>query len=295
VGPVEILVGVLALIAAWSMGHHYSGAVVGTAFGSKSISLGKGLLISGLLCIVGAALSSVVQTYAGLAKVGGEYSVIVLISFVLMSNVTTYLKIPTSTIQLYTFGILGAALASGTSISYTTLAVIVVSWAVAPTLGYALGRVVYRRMPDSAHIRYLILGTMLYSALVLGLNDVSNAATSLVVSGVALLPAKLACGVAMMVGMVTWGSRLAKRVGEELVELDPRKAASAQLTKSIVISALNLLGVNASMNQTIIAALASMGARRKVLRSILVGWIYSPVIGFVVSFLLSLLLARGLL
>jgi PiT family inorganic phosphate transporter len=293
VGPVDIPIGVLALVAAWSMGHHYSGAVVGTAFGSKSITLRKGLLVSGLLCVVGAALSSVVQTYANLAKVGGEYSVVVLISFVLMSNVTTYMKIPTSTIQLYTFAILGAALAAGTMISYPTLAIIVISWAIAPTLGYALGRVVYRHIPHSEHLRYLILGTMLYSALVLGLNDVSNAATSLVVSGVALLPAKLACGVAMMVGMVTWGSRLAKRVGEDLVDLDARKAASAQLTKSIVISALNLLGVNASMNQTIVAALASMGAKRKVLKSILAGWVYSPVIGFAVSFALSSLLAKG--
>jgi phosphate/sulfate permease len=248
-----------------------------------------------LLVILGAVLSNVVQTYANLAKVGGEYSVVVLISFILMSNLTTYLKIPTSTIQLYTFGILGAALASGTPISYPTLAIIVISWAVAPTLGYALGRVVYGRIPQSENLRYLILGTMLYSALVLGLNDVSNAATSLVISGVALFPAKLACGVAMMIGMVTWGSRLAKRVGEDLVQMDLRKAAAAQLTKAVVISALNIFGVNASMNQTIVAALASMGARKKVLKSIILGWVYSPVIGFAVSFGLSLLLARGLL
>ena len=292
-GPVDGAIVVLALVAAWSMGHHYSGAVVGTAFGSKSISLRKGLFVSGLLVILGAALSNVVQTYANLAKVGGEYSVVVLISFILMSNVTTYLKIPTSTIQLYTFGILGAALASGTAISYPTLAIIVVSWAIAPTVGYALGRVVYRYIPHSEHLRYLILGTMLYSALVLGLNDVSNAATSLVVSGVALLPAKLACGVAMMIGMVTWGSRLARRVGEDLVQLDLRKAAAAQLTKSVVISALNVFGVNASMNQTIVAALGSMGARKKVLKSIILGWVYSPVIGFAVSFGLSFLLVRG--
>jgi PiT family inorganic phosphate transporter len=292
-GPVDGAIVVLALVAAWSMGHHYSGAVVGTAFGSKSISLRKGLFVSGLLVILGAALSNVVQTYANLAKVGGEYSVVVLISFILMSNVTTYLKIPTSTIQLYTFGILGAALASGTAISYPTLAIIVVSWAIAPTVGYALGRVVYRYIPHSEHLRYLILGTMLYSALVLGLNDVSNAAASLVVSGVALLPAKLACGVAMMIGMVTWGSRLARRVGEDLVQLDLRKAAAAQLTKSVVISALNVFGVNASMNQTIVAALASMGARKKVLKSIILGWVYSPVIGFAVSFGLSFLLVRG--
>ena len=62
-----------------------------------------------------------------------------------------------------------------------------------------------------------------------------------------------------------------------------------------MISALNLFGVNASMNQTIVAALASMGAKKDVLRSIAAGWVYSPVIGFAVSFVLSVLLARGFL
>ncbi len=143
-------------------------------------------------------------------------------------------------------------------------------------------------MPQSKHLELFIIAFMLYSALVLGLNDVSNAASGLVDSGLGLFFSKAVCGVAMMVGMLTWGSRLTKRVGEELVKLDYKKAAAAQLTKSIAMSSLNLFGLNASMNQTIISALASMGASKKVLRSIMLGWIYSPLIGFVASYAVSL-------
>jgi inorganic phosphate transporter, PiT family len=124
----------------------------------------------------------------------------------------------------------------------------------------------------------------------LGLNDVSNAASSLVKVGFNTFLAKLLCGVSMYVGMLMWGPRLIRRVGEELVTMDPRKAVASQLTKSVVISALNLVGLNASMNQAIVSALASMGARRSVLRSIVLGWVYSPIVGFVTAYVLSLLI-----
>jgi phosphate/sulfate permease len=74
--------------------------------------------------------------------------------------------------------------------------------------------------------------------------------------------------------------------------MDDRKAVSSQLTKSIIISALNFVGLNASMNQAIVASLASLGARRDVLRSIVKGWIYSPAIGFATAFALSAMIAR---
>lgn len=73
--------------------------------------------------------------------------------------------------------------------------------------------------------------------------------------------------------MIMWGPRLIRRVMEELIALDPRKAVASQLTKSVVISAINLVGQNASMNQAIVSALALMGARKSVLLSTLKGWV----------------------
>jgi phosphate/sulfate permease len=44
------------------------------------------------------------------------------------------------------------------------------------------------------------------------------------------------------------------------------------------------------MNQSIVSALAGLGARKHVLRSIVKGWIYSPIIGFVTAYVLSLMI-----
>ncbi|MGI0084885.1 MAG: inorganic phosphate transporter [Nitrososphaerales archaeon] len=135
----EVTIVFLGILAAWSMGHHYSGAVVGTAYGSRAIGMKQGLMLSGLLVVIGALLSTVVSTYVSLAAVGPIYSIIVLTSFVVMSNLTTHLKIPTSTIQLYVFSLLGAALATGARINFQILILLVVSWVAAPAIAHVLG------------------------------------------------------------------------------------------------------------------------------------------------------------
>jgi inorganic phosphate transporter, PiT family len=279
---------VLAVAAAWSMGHHYSGAVVGPAFGSRALGMYSGIVLAGVFVMVGSLATGVVSTYVSLASLPEAYNLAPLFSLVLMANLTTYLKIPTSTIQLYAFSVLGAAVETRSAVSYTTLLILGVGWVLAPVLSFFLGRGIHRLMPnESKYSRFLIIGVLLYSGLVLGLNDVSNAASSLVSTGYNITLAKLICGASMYAGMLMWGPRLIRRVGEELVAMDLRKAASAQLSMSFVVSALNLLGLNASMNQSIVAALASLGARRNVLRSILKGWVYSPLVGFLTAFLLS--------
>jgi len=283
---------VLAIIAAWSLGHHYSGAVVGPAFGSKAIHMYSGIIFAGVLVVVGALATSVISTYVSLANISGLYNVAALASLVLMANVTTYLKVPTSTIQLYTFSLLGAAVATGASVNYALLLILVASWVVAPVSSFFLGRGIHRVLPaESRYFRYVIIVIMLYSALVLGLNDVSNAASSLVVAGYGIMFAKVVCGISMYLGMLMWGPRLIRRIGEDLIAMDYRKAVSSQLTKSIIISALNSVGFNASMNQTIVSALAGLGARKHVLRSIVSGWIYSPLIGFATAYFLSLIIS----
>ena len=122
-----------------------------------------------------------------------------------------------------------------------------------------------------------------------GLNDVSNAASSLVVAGYGILFAKVVCGISMYLGVLMWGPRLIRGVGEELIAMDCRKAVSSQLTKSIMISTLNSVGLNASMNQTIVSALAGLGARRHVMRSVVSGWICGPLIGFATAHALPLI------
>lgn len=291
---VDWLTLVLAVAAAWSMGHHYSGAVVGPAFGSKAVAMYLGIALAGVFVVLGSLATNVVSTYASLADVSGAYNLAALSSLVLMANLTTYLKVPTSTIQLYAFSLLGAAVATGAAVDYRLFLLLGVGWVLSPAASYLLARPVHKAIPSgSRHLRLLIVCIMLYSAFVLGLNDVSNAASSLVLAGFGSVFARVVCGVGMYAGMLAWGPRLIRRVGEELVAMDPAKAVASQLTKSVVVSTLNVFGLNASMNQAIVAALAALGARREVLRSIFLGWVYSPLVGFATAYALAVLIAHA--
>ncbi len=288
--PLDYALIALGLVAAWSMGHHYAGAVVGPAYGSRSLAMYTAILISGAFVILGAVSTRVVTTYVSLALVPPLYQTAALLSLVIMTNVTTFLKIPTSTIQLYAFSLLGVAYETDSRVNYVILGLLVIGWVAAPTFSFGLSRGIFRVLRESKHLRYVIIGVMMYSGLVLGLNDVSNAASSLVSSGIDPLFSKAICGIAMFAGMLIFGPRLIKLVGEEMIKMDFKTAASAQLTKSIIISALNALGLNASINQTMVTSLASLGARRNVLKGILQGWIYSPLIGFGGAFVFAFIL-----
>jgi phosphate/sulfate permease len=54
-------------------------------------------------------------------------------------------------------------------------------------------------------------------------------------------------------------------VGEDLIRMDYRKAVAAQLTNSVIVSSLNVFGLNTSMDQANVSSLAGLGARRHVL------------------------------
>jgi len=76
-------------------------------------------------------------------------------------------------------------------------------------------------------------------------------------------------------------------------------ATIAQLAQAATISLINGLGYNASINQTIVGALAGAGTAaegsnvdRRVLHNILLGWLWSPFLGVSAAAAASVVLHR---
>ena len=106
-------------------------------------------------------------------------------------------------------------------------------------------------------------------------------------------------GFFIALGLVTWGQRLIHRVGSEIVKTDSPLAATSQLTQAITIISGNLIGYNASINQTLVTSLygAKHSTNSKVItpqifRSIALNWIVSSLVSAAFSlfflFMLSL-------
>jgi PiT family inorganic phosphate transporter len=141
---VTVVLVVLAVAFAWSMGAHYTGACMGMPHALRALSAWQALVIMAPLAWLGATLAShgVEHTVAERLTarplgIGAEI-VVIGVAFAL-TTVFTQLKVPTSTIQILVFAVAGAALGEGVGVAWSTIGVLAVVWVAAPVVAAALG------------------------------------------------------------------------------------------------------------------------------------------------------------
>jgi PiT family inorganic phosphate transporter len=312
-----VMLVVLSLAFAWSMGAHYTGAVMGMPYASGSIRLWPALLTLALLTVVGATLASHgVQQTVGLgivdsARMDARMLVIVELGAFLLTTIYTWFKVPTSTIQILVFCIVGTAISAHVAVHWGTIARLAVAWVLAPPAAVVLGFVftwlldqllpIGRRQVDA---RVLLLPRLLVvvgmaAAFVLGANDVSNAIgvwSTIHLAG--FLLAGFAGGVAMGLGALSWGQRILNRVAFDIVTVDLTMASAAQFVQALVVILAVSQGLFTSMNQALVGAMAGTGIARgretvntRTLLGIVRGWVISPISGFTLCFLLYRIMA----
>ncbi|MEM3670788.1 MAG: inorganic phosphate transporter [Thermoprotei archaeon] len=310
--PVVVILLLASALFAWNMGSHYSGAVMGMAYGSRALTVKQATGLAAVFAFLGTVVASsgVVHTYA--FSIVGSATPIQLASALLGASVailvSTTLRLPASTIQVYTFSLLFVGAVSGVKLLYTGIYLVLSMWVLLPVaamlLAYVLAPVVSRRFTGEGNgLRKTILVASLFSSFSLGSNDISNAISSLVKLNVLTgIGPFVFGGCFLALGLVTWGQRLIRRIGNEVVKVDPPLAAAVQLTQAATIITGNLMGYNASINQTIVASLygakhstKSPVAAPRIFRSIALNWIVSLLISatFSLFFLFILSLAFG--
>lgn len=302
----EVLLLSSSALFAWSMGSHYTGSVGGTAYGSRVLSIRRVLVITAVFTVLGSVVASVnvVDTYTNVVGRASDVDVAAAqMAAAIVTTCATYSKLPTSTIQIYAFSLLGVAVVGGLPVRGATFGFLVVGWIAGPLVAFVLGFLLARlglgiARKGASVLAWFLIAVVVFSAFTLGSNDVSNAASSLVTAD--LLSPRLAGlwgGAFMALGVLTWGRRLLGRIGHDILSLDVPLAATAQLSKAMTLSAINAFGYNASINQTIVGGLTGFGiavARNKlnrgVVRNIVLTWVWSPVLGLGSAALVSLIL-----
>jgi inorganic phosphate transporter, PiT family len=307
--PADLLLIVAALAFAWSIGAHYTGACMGMAYSSGAIRRDRALLSMALLTAVGAAVASgKVVGNIGLNLIGSSEltvaaaAVVILVAFAL-TTAYNYLKVPTSTIQIFVFSLIGVALGAHLTVHWSSLGGLVAIWLVAPVaalgIGFVLTRVLSRptvERPDpgapaprwALHVAPVLVLMGLAASFAMGANDVANATAVFVSTGLTdVFLAGLIGGIALAVGVVTWGGRLLSTVAFDIVHLDGRMAVAAQAAQAtVILAAVVLVGAFTSMNQALIGGMAGAGLARgertihwPTLRGILIGWAVGPLSG----------------
>ena len=324
---VSIVLVVLAVAFAVSMGAHYTGACMGMPHALGALTARRALWIMAPLALIGAALASHgVEHTVGHGLVTGQLAVVaqvivVAVAFALTSAFNV-VRVPTSTIQILVFSVVGVALAAHAGVQWRTIGLLAIVWVVAPPvaglLGFGFTRVfdlvpgvrVAAAGPDASTAQggtgrtpgtAVTLGLALTAvgaaaSFTMGANDVANASGSLVGTGTfGPLAAGIIGGLGLALGVLTWGRPLLRKVAFDIVTVDRPMATAAQLVQALVVLTAVAFGLFTSMNQALVGAMTGAGlarGRRTVktasLVGILRGWVIGPGAGLVAGYLIAL-------
>jgi inorganic phosphate transporter, PiT family len=302
---VTALLIVLAIGFAWSIGAHYTGAVMGMPHALRAIGAWPALLLMAPLAFLGATFASHAverRVGSGLTAVplSVERQVVVIGVAFAVTTFFNRFRMPTSTIQILVFSIIGVSLATGVGVNWGAIGHLVVVWALAPIAAILLGYLLtlgLDRLRLGARIGAVLVAMGAVAAFAMGANDVSNASGALVGTGtLSPLEAGAVGGAAIALGVLTWGKPLLRRVAFEIVEVDRAMATAAQLVQAAVVLAAVAFGFFTSMNQALVGAMAGAGFARgretvhlATLFSILQGWVLGPALSIAAGYVFGLL------
>jgi phosphate/sulfate permease len=312
------LIGMIlsGLFFGWTIGSHYTGAVMGTAFGAKLIKPRNATILIAIFVLLGATLEShnVVKTVGTGVIAASDMTMfsamIMMLTAAVVTAANTWLKLPVSTSQLAIFSVVGAAIGMKAPVFWsTTIVALAITWAGTPIVGCILGFILTKIMDatmkkSTERIKkitgYLLILVCCYAAYTLGCNNTGNAVG--VFFGTGAIKSKMLAGfiggIVMAIGALTWGRPLLEKVGLSIVSLDLNSAVGAQLAQGITAHIAASLGYPTSMNQAMIGGIAGAGLARgikaidmKVMKEIVISWFLTPVIGGIVAFCLYSLLS----
>lgn len=319
-GLLGILILLSGLLAGWTLGANDAANSMGTAVGAKVRTIREAVIIVGVFSLLGALLFGhrVIKTIGSgivpMDQIDPHQSTIIALAAMLAAGTwlfgATYLKLPVSTTHSIVGAVAGAGLAAGNvPIYWSQLVDIVMAWVLTPVGGAIVAYVLYQLLrilvlqrfdvSDRVWVWPLTISGM-YMAFSWGANDVANA-TGLMVGVSMLTPfqAALLGGLAIVVGIATWGYRVMETVGTRITHLLPPMAFIAELAAALNVHLYTILGLPVSTTHSIVGAIFGVGlvfGRKAIdsrtVRDIVLAWAATPVAAGVVSLLFYLILAR---
>ncbi len=298
----------------WSIGANDAANSLGTAVGSRVLSLKQAIILISIFGFLGAFLqgSYVTKTIGKgivpmdqLDKNLSLYLALVA-SFAACAWVVlaTYWKMPISTSHSIVGAVAGAGLAIHAPVRWKVLSDVFICWIFTPVGAAILGYIFYRLFKNTLYriiprrylrvtLAALIILSGCYVAYSWGANDVANS-VGLIVGARILSPGmSLALGgLAIVLGIVTWGYKVIETIGSEITHLLPIMAFSAQLASAINVHIYTVFGIPVSTSHSIVGAIFGVGLVRgvrvlnlRIMREIIICWLATPFVSGIISFL----------
>lgn len=318
-----ILVALVLLMAAsvgWSIGANDAANSLGTAVGSKVLTLRRAIILIVIFGFLGAYLqgSFVTKTIGkGIVPLNQldknvSLYIAVVASFAACAWVilATYWKMPISTSHSIVGAVAGAGLAVHAPVKWLMLKDIFICWIFTPLGAAVLGYIIFKLLQNSLYriiprkylkpvISLLIILSGCYVAFTWGANDVANAIG--VIAGTGVMTPKMCVvfgGLAIVLGIMTWGYKVIETIGSEITRLMPIMALSAQLASAVNVHVYTLFGIPVSTSHSIVGAIVGVGMVRgirvlnfHIMKDMILCWLATPFISGVISYM-SLLIIK---
>jgi len=298
----------------WSIGANDAANSLGTAVGSKVLTLRRAIILISIFGFLGAFLqgSYVTRTIGkGIVPMheldkNAAICVALVASFAACVWVVlaTYWKMPISTSHSIVGAVAGAGLAIGAPVNWKVLGDIFICWIFTPLGAAVLGYIFYRifknvfyrflaRKNIKAIMSTLVIGSGCYVAYSWGANDVANA--SGVIVGANILNPNISViigGIAIVIGIVTWGYKVIETIGSEITNLLPIMAFSAQLASAINVHIYTVFGIPVSTSHSIVGAIFGVGLVKgvkmlnvRIMKEIATCWLATPFVSGIINFI----------
>lgn len=285
----------------WNIGANDTANCIGTTVGCGLLPFRRAAILVAVFAILGGLLQGHhVMDTIGKGIVKDELNILAVFVALICSGIfvtlATFFRIPTSTSQAIVGGVMGIGLALDANIDYAKLIRIAESWVICPilvmVLAFALYHLLTRLLQRIATRNILIQNAMgwlailsgCYVAYSMGANNAGNAVGPIANLGIIHPTVLLAIGgVAIAVGAITYGKRVADTVGKGITPLDIPGAFVAQIASAFGMHLFSIFGIPVSTSSAIVGAVVGVGlvkgARsisQKTIWTILIGWVLTP-------------------
>ena len=298
----------------WAIGSNDAANCVGANIGSGKMSLRQGIVITCIFSFLGALLlgSHVIKTVGKgivpMDKLDPQVALFVALAACFSAGtwviVATIRGLPVSTSHSIVGAVAGAGLALGAPVIWKKLLDIFLCWIFTPIGAAVISYVLYqpfrnlfyffvpKRYVDGA-MTFFAFATSIYLAFTWGANDVANATGVITGAGIATPTiAAVLGGVAIIIGIVTFGYKVIQTVGFGITHLSPIMAIVAAMASALNVHLYTIFGIPVSTSHSIVGAVVGVGLikninviNKKLIGEIVFTWSLTPFVSGTLSFL----------
>jgi phosphate/sulfate permease len=287
-----VLLVVVALGFDFTNGFHDAANAVAVSITTRALRPATALGMAAGLNVIGALVSTKVAATVGegiISTPGGTHGLVVvfsaLVGAIIWNLITWRLGLPSSSTHALIGGLVGAGVASATSVQWESLwDKVVIPMAVSPVIGLSLGYLLmvailwtFRKMRPTSVNRGFRKGQIFSTAAMAFSHGTQDAQKTMGVITLALVTTNhlssfhvptwviLAAASAMGLGTLVGGWRVIRTLGSRITPLDPPRAFAAQTAAStVLLVSAYAYAVPVSSTHVMTSSIMGVGASRRV-------------------------------